>query len=83
MQQLWRTENDKAGALFVSEKDHDCQKPSASPGPSGFYQGTSSASKKEGEKKIKPILQWLEYKYFRRLLMLTGSQGLRLPKKQV
>lgn len=38
------------GSLFVSEKDHAWQKLPASSGPSGLYQGASSAWNGEGEK---------------------------------
>lgn len=50
-----------------------------------FVLGASSVSKnnKNKNKNKKPVLERPEYKYCRRLLMLPGSQGPRLPKKQV
>lgn len=71
------------GSLFVSEKDHAWQKLPASSGPSGLYQGTSSAWKGGRGEKLSQLYRDWSTNIFCRLLMLTRSQGLRLPKKQV
>lgn len=71
------------GSLFVSEKDHACPKTACPFWTLWFVSGHFLCLEgRRGEKSSQFYRDW-STNIFCRLLMLTGSQGLRLPKKQV
>lgn len=71
------------GSLFVSEKDHACPKIPCIFWALWFVSGHFLCLEGRRGEKLSQLYRDWSTNIFCRLLMLTGSQGLRLPKKQV
>lgn len=71
------------GSLFVSEKDHAYPKIPCLFWALWFVSGHFLCLEGRRGEKLSPLYRDWSTNIFCRLLMLTGSQGLRLPKKQV